>query len=67
MSSDPRYPLGPFTFEGPSTAGQRAGWIDHIAEAPTRLRAAVPVEVSVRLLEALHERWAPLLRPPSPP
>jgi uncharacterized damage-inducible protein DinB len=127
MSTDPRYPLGRFTFDGPSSPGQRTAWIDRIAEAPARLRAAVqglaeeqletpyreggwtlrqvahhipdshmnascrfrlaltedqptirpydedkwarlhdartaPVETSLRLLEALHERWVPLLR-----
>lgn len=125
--TDPRYPLGHFIFEAPSTAGQRAGWIDRVAAAPARLRATVaglddeqletpyreggwtvrqvahhlpdshlnayvrfrlamtedepairpydearwarlhdartaPVEVSLRLLEALHERWVGLLR-----
>jgi uncharacterized damage-inducible protein DinB len=127
MTSDPRYPLGRFTFEGPSTAAQRSGWIDQVEAAPARLRAAVagldeeqletpyreggwtlrqvahhvpdshmnasvrfrlaltedrptivpydedqwarladarsaPVEASLRLLEALHERWVLLLR-----
>ncbi|MEO6463828.1 MAG: YfiT family bacillithiol transferase [Candidatus Eisenbacteria bacterium] len=127
MQRDPRYPLGPFTFAGSATPEERAGWIDRIAEAPARLRAAVaglddeqletpyreggwtvrqvahhlpdshmhaclrfrlaltedgpairpydedkwarlhdartaPVEVSLRLLDALHERWVPLLR-----
>ncbi len=127
MSDESRYPLGRFRFEGPSTAAQRSAWIDRIAEAPARLRAAVhglddarldtpwreggwtarqvahhipdshvnavirfrlaltedgptikpydedrwarladartaPVDLSVRLLEALHERWVVLLR-----
>ena len=127
MPEDPRYPLGRFAFEGPSTPAQRAAWIDRIAEAPARLRVAVqgldeaqldtpyrdggwtprqiahhipdshmnavirfrlaltedgptiktydqerwaqlsdartaPVDISVRLLEAMHERWVALLR-----
>jgi len=131
MTSDPRYPVGPFTFEGPATSAQRSEWIDQIEAAPARLRAAVagldedqletpyreggwtvrqvahhvpdshmnassrfrlaltedcptivpydeakwarladartaPVDVSLRLLEALHERWVPLLRAMTP-
>ncbi len=125
--SDPRYPLGPFTFDGSSSPAQRAAWIDRIVAAPARLRTAVaglddralertyrgggwtirqvahhlpdshlnafirfrlaltedapvikpyneaawaelldsrtaPVDASVRLLTALHERWEILLR-----
>ena len=41
MSADPRYPLGPFTLEGPVTAGRRAAWIAEVAAAPAALRAAV--------------------------
>ena len=127
MPTDPRYPLGHFTFSGSSSPAERAGWIDRLAEAPARLRTALvgldeeqletpyreggwtvrqvahhlpdshmnatlrfrlaltedhpairpydedkwarlpdartaPVETSVRLFEALHERWVPLLR-----
>ena len=125
--SDPRYPLGPFHFDGSSDPARRADRIARIASAPARLRAAVagldesalertyraggwtirqvahhlpdshlnaftrfrlaltedsptikpydeaawarlidsrtaPVDASVRLLEALHERWVILLR-----
>jgi hypothetical protein len=131
MTTDPRYPLGPFNFEGPSTPGQRSAWIDQVEAAPERLRTALsglddeqletayrdggwtvrqvahhlpdshmnassrfrlaltedgptirtydedrwarltdartaPVDVSVRLLEALHERWVILLRAMGP-
>jgi uncharacterized damage-inducible protein DinB len=127
MTADPRYPVGPFTFDGPSSSARRTAWIDEVEAAPARLRAAVagldeeqletpyreggwtvrqvvhhvpdshmnassrfrlaltadrptivpydearwarledartaPVEVSLRLLEALHERWVVLLR-----
>ncbi len=125
--SDPRYPLGRFSFEGTPDPAQRAALITRIAATPGRLRAAVsgleeaalersyreggwtvrqvahhlpdshlnafvrfrlalteqaptikpydeaawaelvdartaPVDASVRLLEALHERWVILLR-----
>jgi hypothetical protein len=40
MPSDPRYPIGTFTFPPPSSAAQRQIWIAEIAEAPARLRAA---------------------------
>lgn len=127
MNVDPRYPLGPFTFEGTATPADRRERIARIEAAPARLRAAVaglgdeqlatpyreggwtvrqvvhhvpdshlnavarfrlaltedrptikpydesawaelpdarsaPIEVSLRLLEALHERWVGLLR-----
>jgi hypothetical protein len=38
---DLRYPIGPFTFEGPLTDAQRQRLIDQIEETPTKLRAAV--------------------------
>ena len=38
---DLRYPIGPFTFEGPLTDGQRQRFIDQIAETPAKLCAAV--------------------------
>ena len=127
MTLDPRYPIGPFTFEGAVTAGRRTAWIDEIAGTPAALRTALagldeatletpyrpggwtvrqvahhlpdshlnavgrfrlaltedrptikpydeaawaeladartaPVELSVQLLAALHERWVRLLR-----
>jgi uncharacterized damage-inducible protein DinB len=40
-SMDLRYPIGPFKFEGPISDKQRQSFIDHIEEAPARLRAAV--------------------------
>lgn len=39
--SDPRYPIGKFTFNGPSTEGQRSSFIDDIERAPAALRAAI--------------------------
>lgn len=122
-----KYPIGRFLFQPPSTIRQRQAWIDDIAEAPARLRAAIaglneeqldtpyrdggwtvrqvvhhvadshmnayvrfrlalteheptikpydeaawaalpdarqaPVEVSLTLLDALHDRWTRLLR-----
>jgi hypothetical protein len=124
---DPRYPIGPFVYEGPLTPEQRLDCIGRIVAAPANLRKAVagltdtqldtpyrdggwtvrqvvhhvpdshlnaytrfrltlteptptikpyfehhwaelpdarsaPVEISLSLLEALHRRWALLLR-----
>ena len=39
--SDPRYPIGKFSFDGPTTAEQRQAHIDHIEQTPARMRAAV--------------------------
>ncbi len=39
--TDPRYPIGKFAMPEPVTDKVRAGWIDDIANAPARLRAAV--------------------------
>jgi DinB superfamily len=124
--TDPRYPIGKFSFAGTIDAVQRQRWIEEIASQPIRLREAVaglndtqldtpyredgwtvrqvthhvpdshmnsyvrfklaltednptikpynevgwanladsklPVEVSLRLLEAVHERWVVLLK-----
>lgn len=38
---DPRYPIGRFQFDGDAAAGKREQWIEQIAAAPARLRAAV--------------------------
>jgi uncharacterized damage-inducible protein DinB len=38
---DLRYPIGPFTWSGPSTPEQRQRFIDDIAAAPNRLRKAI--------------------------
>jgi uncharacterized damage-inducible protein DinB len=38
---DPRYPIGPFTWNGPSTSEQRAHFIDEIAATPQKMRTAV--------------------------
>lgn len=38
---DLKHPIGRFSFQPPSTAQQRQAWIDDIAEAPARLRAAI--------------------------
>jgi hypothetical protein len=34
--SDPRYPIGQFTFDGPSSEAQRAKFIDEIEQTPAR-------------------------------
>jgi DinB superfamily len=39
--ADPRYPIGPFRFDGRSDQRQRESWIGEIASAPGQLRAAV--------------------------
>jgi hypothetical protein len=38
---DTRYPIGEFTWNGPDTSEQRKEFIDNIASAPQKLRAAV--------------------------
>jgi hypothetical protein len=38
---DPRYPIGKFTWNGPSTREQRARLIEDIAATPRRMREAV--------------------------
>ena len=125
--TDPRYPIGQFTFDGVTTEAQRKKFIDDIEQTPAALRAAIqglspqqletpyrdggwtvrqvihhvpdshmnayirfklaltedeptikpymedrwakthdvhstPLEVSLALLEALHDRWVRLLR-----
>jgi DinB superfamily len=122
--SDPRYPIGKFTFDGPPDEKQRQKFIDDIEQTPAALRAAVqglspeqietpyrdggwtvthhlpeshmnayirfklaltedtptikpymedrwaklpdvqatPLEVSLSLLDSLHDRWVRLLR-----
>ncbi len=39
--SDPRYPIGKFTFDGPTSEAQRAEFVDDIEQTPAALRAAV--------------------------
>lgn len=39
--SDPRYPIGKFTYDGPPSEDQRKKFIDDIAATPAALRAAV--------------------------
>ena len=39
--SDPRYPIGKFTYDGPPTQAQRSDLISSIEQAPGALRAAV--------------------------
>jgi len=39
--TDLRYPIGKFTYEGPPTPEQRQEFLQHIEQAPARLRAAV--------------------------
>jgi uncharacterized damage-inducible protein DinB len=38
---DRKFPIGPFSFQAPSTPEQRKQWIAEIAEAPAKFRAAV--------------------------
>jgi uncharacterized damage-inducible protein DinB len=129
--SDPRYPIGKFSFDGPLTDDQKHAFLNEIAEAPSNLRAAVkglsdpqldtpyrnggwtirqvvhhvpdshlnsyvrfklaltedeptikpyaedrwaeladtkatPIEVSLTLLDSLHDRWVRLLRSLTP-
>jgi len=39
--SDPRYPIGKFTYDGPSNTEQRKKFIEDIAQTPATLRVAV--------------------------
>jgi hypothetical protein len=39
--SDPRYPIGKFTYDGPPSEEQRRKLIDEIAQQPVALRSAV--------------------------
>lgn len=39
--TDPRYPIGKFSFDGPLTADQKQQYLNDIEQAPARLRAAV--------------------------
>ena len=39
--SDPRYPIGKFTFDGPASEAQRTKFINDIEQAPAALRNAV--------------------------
>lgn len=39
--TDPRYPIGKFTYEGPPSKEQKQKFLDDIAYAPAELRAAV--------------------------
>ena len=39
--SDPRYPIGQFSYAGPLTADQKRQCLDQIEQAPANLRAAV--------------------------
>ncbi len=36
--TDPRYPIGKFTFDGPASETQRTKFIDDIEQAPAALR-----------------------------
>jgi hypothetical protein len=47
--TDPRYPIGPFEYAGPSTDADRAARIAAIAETPARLRASVRGLTAVQL------------------
>jgi hypothetical protein len=39
--TDPRYPIGKFSFEGPLSEAQKKRFLDEIEQTPARLRAAV--------------------------
>ena len=39
--SDPRFPIGKFSYQGPPTPEQKRQFLDEIEQAPVRLRAAV--------------------------
>jgi uncharacterized damage-inducible protein DinB len=39
--TDPRYPIGKFTYQGPLTPEQKRQYLDDIEQAPARLRAAL--------------------------
>jgi len=39
--TDPRYPIGKFSFSGPTSEAQRKQLIDDVAQAPAALRSAV--------------------------
>jgi len=39
--SDPRFPIGKFSYQGPPTVGQKQQFLDEIERAPANLRAAV--------------------------
>ena len=39
--SDPRYPVGKFSFEGPLSEEQKTKFLDEIEQTPARLKAAV--------------------------
>jgi DinB superfamily len=39
--SDPRYPIGKFTFDGPTSEAQRTRFVDEIEQTPAALRAAI--------------------------
>lgn len=41
MSTDPRYPIGRFSFRPDASEADRTAWVDAIADAPAALRAAV--------------------------
>jgi len=41
MSSDPRYPIGKFHYDGPFSEEQRKQHIAEVGQAPAKLRAAV--------------------------
>ena len=41
MSSDPRYPIGPFQHRDELSGDERRAMLDHIAAAPARMREAI--------------------------
>jgi DinB superfamily len=51
--SDPRYPIGKFNYQGPSTEEQRQKFIKDIEQAPAALRSAV-AGLSPEQLETLY-------------
>jgi len=72
---DPRYPVGKFEMPAGVTPAMRQVAIEEITAAPGKIRAAIAglddaqhaaPEVSLRLLEPLHERWVRLLKTLTP-
>jgi hypothetical protein len=51
--SDPRYPIGKFSFDGPPDEQQRRTFIDDIEQTPAALRAAVQ-DLSPQQIETVY-------------
>lgn len=53
---DPRYPIGPFRFQGEADQRHREQWIAEIAAAPGHLRAAVAGLAAAQLETAYRDK-----------